>query len=956
MGVHHPGQMGPEHSQVGVLHTVSGPSPPAIGCSENSCSIVPPPKGGPRRRNRIPPQQRSNRVSASLRGGPRLLQHVLPGAKETGRVPADPQPPPLQPFRYPEGIHARQHQISPRLLAPSGLRYFYRSQGCLLPCPHPSFSSQVPQVSLWRAPPTIQGPPFRPVFQPSGLLQMPGTDHCPLPWQGHQTTSLFGRLAPHQQEPSPAARADYGAHYAAGTAGLVNCLYQVPSNSQPELHVHRSPVRHRQQCHGPNDRQDLQSGGYGSTDTPLSLGSSCTYPRGTGAYGVHDRRPANDSFSYEGNPAGPTTPVETEEGSSNEADFHGSRGPNGPQLVGGPQELANRRPYMAQGPSGLNPHGCLHILRVGSPLGGQGHPGHLVTTGGDSSHQHPRDANSPLCLEGLGCGPPGELHRHSLGQHYCSPIHNEARGDSIPAPLPPRQGAVDISPPVRHSPPSSPYSREGEHHSRRLIQGTGLSTFDGVVNLPTGLGMGLQHLGATHDRPFRPQDELQASDILLVQEGQGGMEDGCSVHQLALDLGIRISPIQPDSPGAGARSPVQLSAPAPGTTMGEANLVPNDPQHVVRLPCDRPVSPAPPQIARDGPIPPGPRIPQVNNVADFRLRVQMPGVSDSASRLLMAAWRGGTQRVYSAQYRIFSRWCAERNINSFNPSISNIIDFLASLYDDGRQYKTICVYRSMLSNAIGEIDGHKVGQHPGVIRLLRGVFNSRPPRKTLVPEWDLRLVLRALKKGPFEPMASAHPKCITYKLAFLLAITTARRVSDLSHLAIGSHCRVHVDAITFMPTALAKADDPSHFMEPIVVPAFHHDDRLCVVRTLKYYLALTEDRRDGRAPLTLLRCLVKPFDPASPQTISKWVVRLIQLCYEVSGKEKPSRLRAHSTRAVAPNWAAMDGAPLRRILEAADWRCQSTFARFYLRDMCEERGAFGRAVLSAQDIPGGSDM
>ena len=101
--------------------------------------------------------------------------------------------------------------------------------------------------------------------------------------------------------------------------------------------------------------------------------------------------------------------------------------------------------------------------------------------------------------------------------------------------------------------------------------------------------------------------------------------------------------------------------------------------------------------------------------------------------------------------------------------------------------------------------------------------------------------------------------------------------------------------------------------------------------------------------------MVSPFNPVSPQTISKWIVRLIKMAYEVARKPLPGSLRAHSTRAIAPNWAAMNGVNLKHILEAADWRRSSTFAKFYLRDMSEDRGAFGRAVLSAGDIPEGAD-
>ena len=260
----------------------------------------------------------------------------------------------------------------------------------------------------------------------------------------------------------------------------------------------------------------------------------------------------------------------------------------------------------------------------------------------------------------------------------------------------------------------------------------------------------------------------------------------------------------------------------------------------------------------------------------------------------------------------------------------------------------------MLSNVLGNIDGHKMGEHPKVIRLLKGVFHSRPPQKSLVPEWDLNLVLNVLRRGPFEPLSEAHIKCVTFKLAFLLAVTTARRVSDVSHLKIGDHCRVKQDSITFLPAKLAKADDPGHFLTPIVIPALHRDERLCVVRTLQVYLRLTAERRDGREPKVLLRSLVRPFNPVTSQTVSNWITRTIKMAYDIKQRPHPARSRAHSVRALAPNWAAFNGVSLDRILQAADWRRSSTFAKFYLRDLSGHQAAFGTAVLSAADLPASS--
>ena len=92
------------------------------------------------------------------------------------------------------------------------------------------------------------------------------------------------------------------------------------------------------------------------------------------------------------------------------------------------------------------------------------------------------------------------------------------------------------------------------------------------------------------------------------------------------------------------------------------------------------------------------------------------------------------------------------------------------------------MYRSMFSDVLPLVDGVKVGELRQGVCFLKGVFLSRPLRKTLVPEWDLPLVLRVLEAAPLEPMelAMASLKLVTFKFTFLLALITARRVADIS--------------------------------------------------------------------------------------------------------------------------------------------------------------------------------
>ena len=80
------------------------------------------------------------------------------------------------------------------------------------------------------------------------------------------------------------------------------------------------------------------------------------------------------------------------------------------------------------------------------------------------------------------------------------------------------------------------------------------------------------------------------------------------------------------------------------------------------------------------------------------------------------------------------------SISAVSPSLKNVLDCLAFLFNRGLSYSTINTARSALSTLIAI--GHKpVGSHPFVIRLLKGVFNTRPALPKNVVTWDPEVLL-----------------------------------------------------------------------------------------------------------------------------------------------------------------------------------------------------------------------
>jgi len=74
-----------------------------------------------------------------------------------------------------------------------------------------------------------------------------------------------------------------------------------------------------------------------------------------------------------------------------------------------------------------------------------------------------------------------------------------------------------------------------------------------------------------------------------------------------------------------------------------------------------------------------------------------------------------------------------------------MMDFLADQYDLGLQYHSLNTLRSALSTTHPQVDHVNVGSHPLVQRLLKGMFNTRPPVPRYNESWDVSLAVEYLR-------------------------------------------------------------------------------------------------------------------------------------------------------------------------------------------------------------------
>ena len=113
-----------------------------------------------------------------------------------------------------------------------------------------------------------------------------------------------------------------------------------------------------------------------------------------------------------------------------------------------------------------------------------------------------------------------------------------------------------------------------------------------------------------------------------------------------------------------------------------------------------------------------------------------------------------------------------------------ILDSLAFLFESGYEYRIIRTHRSAISPLHDNIEGRPVGEHPQVSSLIIGVFNNRSPQPKYNFIWDVQLVLDYLKKQ-LPNNSNLSDKFLTFKVAMLLALTSASRVRGLHILDIG---------------------------------------------------------------------------------------------------------------------------------------------------------------------------
>ena len=863
--------------------------------------------------------------------GSRILFNILPDSQEDWGLTAHTRPQGLKQVSKGSSVQDAYGDRGSEVDPARGMVHVGGPQGCILSCANCPKASAVSPFCLQGTPLAVQGTPLRTVTSPKDFYQMHGGCTSTFACKGPQDLAVSRRLVDLFQD---TGRGDKPDDTTAGTCSLVGAEGEPAKErfmSAPEdgFHWHHPRLRsYGCQTDAEESRQHSESYSKISEGDRTSVG------------GVHALAGQAD-ISDNGGPIR-TSPDEDSTALAQWRRLGYQAGP--PQKGYGRSTMDDGDRAMEEPviPIGRSSNGDCAMPtrggdyrcqqdRLGCSLAAENSQGSVDGGRWQGPYQCVRVESSTSSSE-----PVSAIHKEptcvgSHRQHYSGVLYQPPRRGSICSTVTGGTQTVALGGISAQESTCNLSARSGECGGRLSV--TTQAPVGRMEITPTGSAANLGKVRSSISGPFCDRGQHSMSPVVFMDAGRlgTGLATGVAVRvpTSSVDMantstgeagGPQIvagsTPMDGTavvSPVAGVDSGTTMAAPSqegPTVTDGRSDMA-----------------------SQSGSV-------EVNSLAGRPRPAGLDAYSPRVQETLIAARAPTTRVQYDNKWKLFTQWCGERGECPQTCSLSVILSFLQFLLEAGRAPSTLRVYAAAMSLYHDPVDGGTVGGHKSVTLFLRGAQRLRPRQAVTVAKWDLHMVLDDLCHPPYEPMASADLKWTSIKTAFLMAITSAKRVGELHALSISNSClswSPDGNAVELRPNAsfLPKVLPQSHANAPVTFVKFQNAQgepqgkaELCPVRAIKIYIAATREIRQNQQ---FFVCYGgdKRGQPLSKQRLSHWITEVIREAYTRAGRELPPGVKAHSTRAVSTSWAALRGVPLEKICAAANWSTPGTFTRFY---------------------------
>ena len=451
--------------------------------------------------------------------------------------------------------------------------------------------------------------------------------------------------------------------------------------------------------------------------------------------------------------------------------------------------VAPRSDHLTGSSSYQEPTGTSHVYRCIPD--GMGRPSSRST---DSGSLASRDHRPYQCLRAESCSTCHRQLERSIEKQTCLYCHGQCHSNC----LYPKDGRHTVTTddvldqtalPIDMQPSdhliSQTHSRQNEHHSRRSIE-TRQDSLNGMVSTSIGIQVDIPTVGNTSDRSVCNSPKPSTSGLLQPTSGSASVSGRCLNTELEQHDSLCLSSNQPDTGSTTEMSYSQHDTVPGGSSLAGETVVPRP-----SVSTDRPAAPTANMADVTETTELRPISQQSSNVPSSRLEtiqqhMETAGFSTQVSEAVSKSVRPSTSSLYDFKWQRFQQWRVRERRDKQPVSIPMVADFLLYLrLKQGLRHNTLEGYRSALASVLDK-QGFNMGTDKVLHDLLRSfeITDITTPRIPL--KWDLSVVLSGLMRRTFKPMELEGLPHVAWKTAFLLALATAARVSELHAIDVNT--------------------------------------------------------------------------------------------------------------------------------------------------------------------------
>ena len=461
---------------------------------------------------------------------------------------------------------------------------------------------------------------------------------------------------------------------------------------------------------------------------------------------------------------------------------------------------------------------------------------------------------------------------------------------------------------------------------------------------------------ASSDRSLRDFTDSKASSVLLSSLRSAGSGDGCPSPVLGRSPSLCLSSDRHHKEGASQTEVLEeLRVDSHSSVLASEGLVPRSSGTIIRCSRHTVRSKRSSKTAPLPPVPPKPAYASADCMATIKRFAIQAGFSPAVAGQLIFCRRLSTRLNYQARWGTYRKWCKDSRHRSSSPSIAKIADFLTYMFKTkGVALSTIKGYLAMLA-AVFKFPLPEISTSPILKDLIRS-FEITAPRPIFPPPpWELDKVLQFLSGPPFEPLAGASFLDKTKKALFLLAMATAKWVSELQDLSFSVSFQGEDLVLYYDPFFRAKTESVANPLPRSIIVLSLSDfagdlpERVhCPARAIKYL------RKAARsASFIPSRLFVSPRNlerAMSKNAMSFYLRQLIVDSGAVSSARPP---RAHDIIGISTSLNYYSNLSLSNLMQVATWRSNRVFASRYLKEVSATQDniqQFGPLVIAGDRL------